>query len=76
MKFLIIHTAFIGDIALSTPLAEKIKDAYPDSVIYYLTTPAGGLLLKNNPLLKELIIFDKRGKDKGFSVFINIVKKL
>ena len=76
MKFLIIHTAFIGDIALSTPLAEKIKDAYPDSEIYYLTTPAGGLLLKNNPLLKELIIFDKRGKDKGFSGFVNMVKKL
>ena len=39
MNILIIHTAFIGDIVLSTALVSKVKEKYPDSNIYYLTTP-------------------------------------
>ena len=41
MRILIIHTAFIGDIVLSTPLVRKIKESYPDSYLAYVTTPAG-----------------------------------
>ena len=36
MKILVIHTAFIGDIVLSTPLIQKIRDIYPDSEIDFL----------------------------------------
>lgn len=32
-KFLIIQTAFIGDVILATPLIEKLKRFYPDSEI-------------------------------------------
>ena len=32
MRILIIHTAFIGDIVLSTPLIQKIRDIYPEAV--------------------------------------------
>ena len=74
MKILIIHTAFIGDIILSTPLIKKIKITYPDSEISYLTTPAGGAVLKNNPLLKEIIIFDKKGIHKGIKGLVEIIK--
>ena len=35
MNILIIHTAFIGDIVLSTALVSKVKEKYPDSNIYY-----------------------------------------
>lgn len=76
MNILIIHTAFIGDIVLSTTLVAKIKDKYPHSNIYFLTTPAGGAILKNNPKLKEIIIYDKRGKDKGFFSFLKLVKNI
>lgn len=33
MNILIIHTAFIGDIVLSTALVSKVKEKYPDSDI-------------------------------------------
>ena len=46
MNILIIHTAFIGDIVLSTALVSKVKEKYPDSDIYYLTTPLGKVKLK------------------------------
>ena len=76
MNILIIHTAFIGDIVLSTALISKLKEKYPDSDIYYLTTPLGKEILKNNPKIKEVIVYDKRGKDKGFGAFISFVRKI
>ena len=76
MNILIIHTAFIGDIVLSTALISKVKKKYPDSDIYYLTTPLGKEILKNNPKIKEIIVYDKKGKDKGFGAFISFVRKI
>jgi len=76
MNILIIHTAFIGDIVLSTALISKVKEKYPDSDVYYLTTPLGKEILKNNPKIKEIIVYDKRGKDKGFGAFISFMRKI
>lgn len=76
MKILIIHTAFIGDIVLATALVAKLKDKYPNSDIYFLTTPVGKSILENNPKIKEIISYDKRGKDKGLKAFFNLAKKL
>ncbi|MCP1223105.1 glycosyltransferase family 9 protein [Sebaldella sp. S0638] len=76
MNILVIHTAFIGDIALSTPFVRALSDTYPDANLYYLTTPAGAALLQNNPLIKEVVVFDKKGKDKGLKGFFKTVKLL
>ena len=73
---MIFHTAFIGDIVLSTPLIKKIKAKYPDSEIVYATTPAGVAVLANNPLLEAVISYDKRGKDKGIKGMFSLAKKL
>ena len=64
-NILIFHTAFIGDIVLSTPFIKNIKKTYPESSITYVTTPAGKAILNNNPHLNEIIAYDKRGKNKG-----------
>ena len=76
MKILIIHTAFIGDIVLSTPLIKKVKDIYPDSEMDYLTLPSNKIILENNPHLREVMTYDKRGKDRGIRGFLNILKKV
>ena len=76
MKILIIHTAFIGDIVLSTPLIQKLKDLYPKSEIDYLTLPTNQSVLYNNTNLNEIIIYDKKGKDKGIKGFLKVLKIL
>lgn len=76
MKILIIHTAFIGDIILSTPFIKKIKTNYKNCKIDYLTTPMGAAVLKNNPLLEKIIVYDKKGKDSGIKGFLKIIKKI
>ena len=75
-KILIFHTAFIGDIVLSTALVKNIKKLYPQSEITYVTTPAGKAVLSNNPHLKEVIAYDKRGKNKGIKGMLSLAKEL
>lgn len=76
MNILIIHTAFIGDIVLSTALIEKIAKRYEYANIYYLTTPLGAQILKNNPNLKEIIVYDKKNKDRGLKGFFKVIRQL
>ena len=74
MRILIIHTAFIGDIVLSTPLIQKIRDIYPESEIDYLTLPGNKSIISNNPNLRDIILYDKKGADKGIKGFFRILK--
>ena len=76
MRILIIHTAFIGDIVLSTPLIQRLKDMYPNSKIDYLTLPSNKTILSNNPNLNEILIYDKKGKDIGIKGFLRVFKLL
>lgn len=76
MRILIIHTAFIGDIVLSTPLLHKIKDNYKNCSITYVTTPIGASILKNNPNINNIIIYDKKGKHKGLKGIFDLGKRL
>lgn len=76
MKILIIHTAFIGDIVLSTPILAKLKDLYPNSEISYLTTPQGVEILKNNPHITKIIKYDKKGNNKGIKEFFKLGMEL
>ena len=76
MKILIIHTAFIGDIVLSIPLIQRLKDMYPESKIDYLTLPSNSKIISNNPNLNEILIYDKKDKDKGLKGFLRVLKIL
>jgi heptosyltransferase-2 len=76
IKILIIHTAFIGDIVLSTPLIAKIYDTYKNCEITYLTNKNGASILANSPKISNVMIYDKRGYDKGLKGFFKIIKKI
>jgi len=59
-KFLIIQTAFIGDVVLATPLIEKLRQHYPDATIDFLVRKGNESLLQNHPHLRRVLIFDKK----------------
>jgi lipopolysaccharide heptosyltransferase II len=73
-KILVLHTAFIGDIILATPLIPAIKNAFPDCLIDFMTIPASANLLEKETDINQLIIFDKRGKHKGFKGLKSIIR--
>jgi heptosyltransferase-2 len=59
-KFLIIQTAFIGDVVLATALIEKLHAHYPDARIDFLLRKGNEALLAGHPFLHEVFIWDKR----------------
>jgi heptosyltransferase II len=60
-KILIIQTAFIGDVILSTALIEKLVRFYPQAEIDFLLRKGNEGVLQNHPHIKNLIIWDKKG---------------
>ncbi|MEL6924472.1 MAG: glycosyltransferase family 9 protein, partial [Bacteroidota bacterium] len=60
MSFLIIQTAFIGDVILATPVLEKIHQYFPDASIDFLVRKGNESLLDNHPFLRRVLVWDKR----------------
>lgn len=60
MTFLIIQTAFIGDVILATALVEKIKRCYPGANIDFLLRQGNESLLKGHPYLRKVLIWKKK----------------
>jgi heptosyltransferase-2 len=62
-KFLVIQTAFIGDVVLATGLVEKLHACFPDARIDFLVRKGNEALLANHPYLNDVLVWDKK-KDK------------
>jgi heptosyltransferase-2 len=60
MRFLIIQTAFLGDVVLATPLIEKLRAFYPEDEIDFLVRKGNESLLKDHPLLNEVLVWNKK----------------
>jgi len=73
-RILIIQTAFLGDVILCTPLIKTTRKLFPESFISFLLIPETKNILENNPHLNEVIVYDKRRKDKGLKNFFKMVK--
>lgn len=58
MKILVSRLQFIGDIVLTTPVVEVLREKFPHAVIDYLGSKDGVTLLQNNPNLNEVIPYD------------------
>ena len=75
-NILLVQTAFFGDIVLTIPLINNIKQLFPDKKLIVLTTPVGKALLEEQSNIDEIIVYDKKGKDKGFWRFWHFVHTL
>ncbi len=74
-SFLVIQTAFIGDVILSTALVEKLQKFYPLSSIDFLLRKGNETLLLGNPNIREVIIWDKKkGKIKNLLKLTSYVR--
>lgn len=59
-RFLIIQTAFIGDVILATPVISELKRIYPDAQLDVLVRKGNEAILANNPHLHEVFTFNKK----------------
>jgi lipopolysaccharide heptosyltransferase II len=60
---LVIQTAFLGDVVLTTPLLAALAER--DGPVDVITTPAAAPLVEGLPSVHAVIRYDKRGADRG-----------
>jgi lipopolysaccharide heptosyltransferase II len=75
-RILFIQTAFLGDVVFSTALLRGCRDLFPDSEITLLASPRGGGILEGDPVVKEVVYFDKKGRDRGPSGLFRVIRSL
>lgn len=75
-KILLVQTGFIGDILLSSPVITELRRLFPQAELSLLTTPQGAELALFDPLLKEVIVYDKKKSDKGLKGFLKLARVL
>lgn len=74
-SFLIIQTAFIGDVILATSLIEKLREKFPEAAIDFLLRKGNESLLLGHPHLREVLIWDKKkGKIKNLLKLLGEVR--
>ena len=71
---LVVQTAFLGDVVLTTPLLMTLaEDHGPVDVV---TTPAAASLLVNHPAVHSVIAHDKRGSERGIAGILRLASRL
>ena len=70
---LVIQTSFLGDVILSTPLIAELAKRGPVDV---LVTPVGATALANNPDVRTIIPYDKRGTYGSAQGLWNTIKEI
>lgn len=76
MKILVIQTAFIGDLIMTTPIFRALREVFPKAQIDTLVIPQSSIILKYNPYIDNIYTFEKKnGFLRKFFSFINIILK-
>jgi heptosyltransferase-2 len=71
---LVIQTAFLGDVVLTTPLLAALAERHgPVDVV---TTPAAVPLVETHPAVRRVVPYDKRGKDAGLGGLRRLARAL
>ncbi|MGE0636159.1 MAG: glycosyltransferase family 9 protein [Bacteroidia bacterium] len=60
MKFLVIQTAFPGDVILATSIVEKLHEFHPSSQIDFLLRKGNESLFALHPFLNKVLVWDKK----------------
>lgn len=75
MQFLVIQTAFIGDVVLATGIIEKLHVHFPDAQIDFLVRKGNEGLLNNHPFLREVLVWNKQeGKMKNLLKLLRYIR--
>jgi heptosyltransferase-2 len=75
-RFLIIQTAFLGDVILTLPLVQALKESVPDSEIDFVAIPQTADMVKSHPDISNVMVYDKHGKQRSFFSFLRYRRQL
>ncbi len=73
-RLAIVRTDRIGDLVLSLPVAEALKDAVPDAYIAFVVSPANAALARACPFVNETIEYaEKKDRLRGL---VRLIRRL
>lgn len=71
---MVIQTAFLGDVVLTTGLLTTLAERFgPVDVV---TTSAAAPLLESHPAVRRVLVYDKRGADRGIGGLVRTARTL
>ena len=76
MRVLLVPKSYLGDTVLSTPMIAGIKQIQPEAQVWLLTNPHAAQIVQLDPLLSGIVLYDKRGADRGLAGFFRAVLRL
>lgn len=76
-RFLVIQTAFIGDVILCTPVISELKRLYPHATVDIVVRKGNESLLSNHPDINSVIVWDKKsGKYSSLKKVIKTIRSI
>ena len=75
-RILVVRTDRIGDLLLSTPVIQALRQNYPDAYIAAMVSPYAKEIVEGNPYLDEVIIYDKDFKHKSWARSMKFASRL
>ncbi|HEY9166983.1 MAG TPA: glycosyltransferase family 9 protein [Candidatus Kryptonia bacterium] len=75
-RALIIQTAFLGDVILTTPLVQVLKREHPEMAVDIVVIPSTREVVENHPAVSKVITYDKHGAQKSPWSFISLGREL
>ncbi|MBI3088035.1 MAG: lipopolysaccharide heptosyltransferase II [Candidatus Omnitrophica bacterium] len=75
-RILVIRLDRIGDVVLSTPVLQALRDAYPRAFLAMMVRPVCRELVEGNPCVNEVLLYDKDGRHRGILSTIRFARGL
>jgi heptosyltransferase-2 len=75
-NILIFQTAFLGDVVLTLPLAQALKQEYPGCRISFAVIPAAASVLEGHPAVHAVITYDKKKSQRGLGAAYDLSRTL
>jgi len=75
-RILLSRTDRIGDLLLTTPAIEAVRNRFPNAYICFLSSSKTEPLLEDNPYLDEVIGLDKDKKHRGILGFLRLIREI
>jgi len=75
-SIIVLQTAFLGDVILSTAFVNALKQTFPQAEIDILLIPQTVEVFQDNPHIRRIIIFDKRQWFRRIVSFLQVWKTI
>src|SRR5262245_58278332 len=73
---LVVQTSFLGDVVLTTPLVTALRRRLQPRRLAVLVRPEALSLFAGHPDVDQVLIDDKRGRDRGPRGFVRTLRRL